>query len=570
MNFIFKKIRISDVVNKCSKTIEFSEYDNLITSENNSMGKSVLMKSLYHTLGADSAFDKNFHEENVLFSLDFVYGENKYRILRFKDAFSIIKNNVLINFINAKCRSDLAYFFKNEFGISVYLKNRKNTTEIAPPAYLFIPYYLDQDRSWKEEQEPFSKNTMGQYEPISRNDLYFYHLGIYTSEYGSIKSDIDSLSKEICNQESELIKLDLEYSKVKKIFDNVLVITDTKELESIYRSKSNEINTLMHQQNQLTQRLFELDQQRTSCLLQIKNNKKLIDKIKQNRDLDSLVVQCPNCKEEFDVHLKNDVVNLYSIVVIEKENESFKLEAEQLEMEIKIIKQGINDLAIQLKSMNDEANGSRTDYEKYVTRKALSSLLDKQLLEIGDLTSAIISNKTSLENKKSYLAKLKEKTGNAKTYFCSEYTKYLYSLGINQFRSKDICAFKKLALSGSQYVRSTLALYFAFIKTKMKFNPDNFCFPIVIDSPREGEQDENNSSNILETILSENIGVSQRIVASVNAQKYISEETLNNVNVIELTGEKGHVMSKEEYLNDENDIQVCMSYFKRIAYENYF
>lgn len=303
MNFIFKKIRISDVENKCSKAIEFSECDNLITSENNSMGKSVLMKSLYHTLGADSAFDKNFYEDNVLFTLDFAYGENEYRILRFKDAFSVTKNNMLINFINAKCRPDLSLFFKNEFGISVYLRNRKNTTEIAPPAYLFIPYYLDQDRSWKEEQEPFSKNTMGQYEPISRNDLYFYHLGIYTSEYGNIKSDIDSLRKEIDNQESELTKLDLEYSKVKKIFDNELIITDSKELESIYRSKSNEINDLMHKQNQLTQQLFELDQRRTGCLLQIKSNKKIIDKIKQNRNPNSLVVQCPNCNEEFDVQL---------------------------------------------------------------------------------------------------------------------------------------------------------------------------------------------------------------------------------------------------------------------------
>ena len=565
MNFIFKKIRISDVENKCSKAIEFSECDNLITSENNSMGKSVLMKSLYHTLGADSAFDKNFYEDNVLFTLDFAYGENEYRILRFKDAFSVTKNNMLINFINAKCRPDLSLFFKNEFGISVYLRNRKNTTEIAPPAYLFIPYYLDQDRSWKEEQEPFSKNTMGQYEPISRNDLYFYHLGIYTSEYGNIKSDIDSLRKEIDNQESELTKLDLEYSKVKKIFDNELIITDSKELESIYRSKSNEINDLMHKQNQLTQQLFELDQRRTGCLLQIKSNKKIIDKIKQNRNPNSLVVQCPNCNEEFDVQLKNDVVNLYSIVVIEKENDSLKLEAEQLEAEIQKVKQGINDLAIQLNSANDEANSSRTDYEKYVTRKALSSLLDKQLLEIGDLTSKIALNKTILEGKRNYLTKIKEKTDNAKTFFCSEYTKYLHSLGINQFDSNDICAFKKLALSGSQYVRSTLALYFAFIKTKMKFNPEDFCFPLVIDSPREGEQDESNSSNILETILSENIGMSQRIVASVNAQKYISEETLNNVNVIELTGEQGHVMSQEEYLNDENDIQICLSYFKRIS-----
>lgn len=124
MNFVFTKLQISDILNECSKTVEFSEYDNLITSNNNSMGKSILMKSLYHTLGADSGFDKNFHEENVLFSLEFTYGKDKYRFLRFKDAFSIIKNNVLINFINAKCRPELSQFFKKEFGLSVYLKNR--------------------------------------------------------------------------------------------------------------------------------------------------------------------------------------------------------------------------------------------------------------------------------------------------------------------------------------------------------------------------------------------------------------------------------------------------------------
>lgn len=58
MNFIFRKLRITDVVNKCSKSIRFSERDNLITSDKNSMGKSILLKSLYHTLGADSSFDK--------------------------------------------------------------------------------------------------------------------------------------------------------------------------------------------------------------------------------------------------------------------------------------------------------------------------------------------------------------------------------------------------------------------------------------------------------------------------------------------------------------------------------
>lgn len=565
MNFIFKKLRISDISNKLSKTIEFSECDNLITSEYNSMGKSVLMKSLYHTLGADSSFDNNFCKENVLFTLDFVYGDDEYRVLRFKDAFSIIKNNVLVDFANAGCRNDLSLFFKNEFGVSVYLKNRQKNTEIAPPAYLFIPYYLDQDRSWKDEQEPFSKASMGQYEPMNRNDLYFYHLGIYTSEYGSLKSDIETLKNEIKNQEDNLTKLDSEYKNVKEIFDNDSVITNSNELETIYRAKSNEINKLMNEQNKLVQQLFEVDQQRTNCLLQIKNNKKIVDKIKQNKSPSSFIVECPNCKEEFDVQLKDDVVNLYSIVVIEKENESLELEAKQLEIEIQKIKQKINDLALQLKDSNDEANKSRTDYEKYVTRKALSSLLDKQLLEIKNLFSEIKSNEELLEYKKNNLSKLKEKTDDAANFFCDQYTSYLYSLGINQFNQKNISAFKKLTLSGSQNVRSTLANYFAFIKTKNNYNPNGFCFPLVIDSPREGEQDEHNSSNILETILGEKIGTSQRIVASVNAKNYLSKETLDNIHVIELDGEQGCVMSNKEYLSHEKDIQTCLAYFKRVS-----
>lgn len=563
MNFVFKQLRISDLVNRCSKTIEFAEHDNLITSDKNSMGKSVLLKSLYHSLGADAAFDKNFPEENVLFSLKFVYDKNNYIFLRYKGSFAILKNDKLIDFVNAGKRTDLSDFFKNEFGISVYLRNRKNTTEIAPPAYLFIPYYLDQDRSRKDEQEPFSKNSMGQYEPMSRNDLYLYHLGVYTSGYGKIKSDIDNLSKKINNEKEELNKLDEEYNKAKKIFDNTFVVSNTAELESIYRTKSKEVNELMAEQNMVMQNLFALDKKRTSCLIQIKENEKIIEKIEKRKNTNSLIVQCPNCKEEFDVQLKNDIVNIYSVVVIKKENESLKLEADQLLNQIAEEKNKVNILSKQIQNSIEASNSDRSDYEKFVTRKALSSLLDKQLREIEEGYSSIENDKQSLSAKKLLLSKMSEEKNNATNLFCELYGKYLLSLGILNFNQNDIKAFKKLALSGSQYVRSTLALYCAFIKTKERYNPNSFCFPIVIDSPREGEQDEYNSSKILETILNINIGNTQRIVASVNAKNYLSKETLANVNIINLKGDECHIMSKEEYYTSQNEIEESLSYFVR-------
>ena len=564
MNFIFRKLRITDVVNKCSKSIRFSERDNLITSDKNSMGKSILLKSLYHTLGADSSFDKNFDEQNVLFSLEFDYGVDRYQFLRFKNAFSILKNGKLSDFIKAKSRTDLSQYFKSEFGLSVYLKNREKTTEIAPPAYLFMPYYLDQDRSWKEDQDPFSKKTAGQYESLSKNELYLYHLGIYTSEYGAVKSEVDSLNNTVNNQKSELTKLDEEYNKTKKIFDNEFVTINLDELESIYRCKSKEFNKLLTQQNEMMEQLFQIDQKRTKCLLQISNNKKVISKIENNNNSKSFVVQCPNCKEEFDVYLKNEVISLYSKVLLEKENESLQLEEKQLAEEIKKIKQSIYDTTKSINEADNEMKKSRADYEKYVARKALSSLLNKQLSEIGTLDKSIELNNAKLLCKRNYLQAIKSKATKAKDCFCRQYSECLISLGIYDFDAQDIFAFKKLRLSGSQYIRSTLALYFAFLKTKMKQNYDNFSFPLVIDSPREGEQDDHNSSNILETILSENMGNLQRIVASVNAQKYLSPQTLSRINLIELNGTSNHVMSSLDYEKNEQEIELCMSYFKRV------
>lgn len=563
MNIIIESLRITDIPGRLSKTINFKERDNLITSEKNSRGKSVLMKSIYHTMGADSMFDNNFNKDNVLFELSFRSDENTYRIMRYKDNFSVVKNAVLVNYIRKGSRTDLSSFFQEEFGTSVYLKNRKKTTELAPPAYLFIPYYLDQDRSWREEQEPFTKRTMDQYEPLSRNDLYLYHLGLYKEDYGQLKSEIDELTKKISNSKEELFRLDQSYQDVKKTIDNETVVVNGDELESLYRTNSDKINKLMKGQRELIDHLMQCDRSRTNCLISIRNNNTIIEKLKAKKETNSMVVKCPNCNEEFDVELKDEMITIYSQVVLEKENESLNLEVRELDKKIAELKTQINEMNDSIDGINKETVQSRSNYEKYVTRLALSSLLDKQIKEIAELSSRLALLEESKKIKEENLKKIKEKTDNAKRKFCDYYSDYLINLGVNLFSQKDISAFKKLALSGSQYIRSTLAFYFAFLKVKTELNSKCYNFPLVIDSPREGEQDEYNSMNILDFVLGETVNDYQRIVASVNAKNYISPEKLKTINVIELTNEEGEVMSSDEYKENEIEILMSLAYFRR-------
>jgi predicted GTPase len=53
---ILKQLRILSIPEKSAKLVTFHPQKNLITGEND-VGKSSIIKSIYHTLGADVHFD---------------------------------------------------------------------------------------------------------------------------------------------------------------------------------------------------------------------------------------------------------------------------------------------------------------------------------------------------------------------------------------------------------------------------------------------------------------------------------------------------------------------------------
>ena len=128
MNFIFKELRITNIKEKKSKTIKFNSYNNVITSNKNSVGKSIIMKSLYHTLGADADFDKKFPLTDFLFELEFSYGKNNYKFTRLLDNIAIYKEEAdLFDYklevvSNKGKRTNVSKYFEREFGLAVYLK----------------------------------------------------------------------------------------------------------------------------------------------------------------------------------------------------------------------------------------------------------------------------------------------------------------------------------------------------------------------------------------------------------------------------------------------------------------
>lgn len=80
MNIIFKKIYIFDILTKKAFVTSFEKGVNVVTSssiDGTDRGKSVLLRSLYHVMGADAHFDKKWKNEDKVYLLEFFVDNKK-------------------------------------------------------------------------------------------------------------------------------------------------------------------------------------------------------------------------------------------------------------------------------------------------------------------------------------------------------------------------------------------------------------------------------------------------------------------------------------------------------------
>ena len=190
MNYIIlKNILIADVDEKKATFQKFIKGLNIITSKNNTKGKSCLMKSIYYCFGAESRYDYKWSKKNKIIVINFEFDNNKYKISRYNNKYLIFKNNTLIE--STKNISKLSDSFKKIFNFSIYLKSKKDKNGncnyiIAPPAFTLLPFYIDQDKR-DIIFEPFE--NLSQFDKKERSESLYYHLGIYNEEFISLENE---------------------------------------------------------------------------------------------------------------------------------------------------------------------------------------------------------------------------------------------------------------------------------------------------------------------------------------------------------------------------------------------
>ena len=89
-NVIFKELMIDDIETKTARIIKFGENKNLLTSSSNHVGKSLICKSLYYTLGAETFFSDAWKKVNSIYQLSFIVAGELYKVVRKDNIFTIL------------------------------------------------------------------------------------------------------------------------------------------------------------------------------------------------------------------------------------------------------------------------------------------------------------------------------------------------------------------------------------------------------------------------------------------------------------------------------------------------
>ena len=121
---------------------KFTNGLNIISSDDNNKGKTIVMQSMMYALGNEPAFPTTFNFKEYYHFVEIKEGDDNYKICRKGNDFVVKHKNELLLFDNV---SELKrYWTKNIYHLPVIIKNQ--TSKIVDPVLFLQLYFVGQDK----------------------------------------------------------------------------------------------------------------------------------------------------------------------------------------------------------------------------------------------------------------------------------------------------------------------------------------------------------------------------------------------------------------------------------------
>ncbi|MBY3201323.1 AAA family ATPase [Rhizobium laguerreae] len=535
-NLRFEKLELLSTAERKGRTLEFHPRLTVIIGEND-VGKSSVIKSLYWAFGAPVRMHPEWVKAKVKARVTFTIDGQRFSIVRDGSAFGVFDEKGELLIATRSITSELGPFLAKMLDFGLVLPNKAGVTETPPPAYMFMPFYIDQDSGWKQSLESFE--SRGQYKN-PRKAVIEFHSGIRPNRYYELQArktavqlEITELGRDRQVLEKAVAKLNLQPAFTGTEF------TELEHRESVDRLLV-ELRDLRAARLKSAAELADLVDERELVTEQMRIARFSMEELgKDYAYVSSAEAQifCPTCGTEHD----NDFTHKFSILDDREACAQFLRDQYDRLVEIRKKVQKVEARLLSADSLIEKVSGTLAEKEgdltlKEVLENATSNmargLFDTQLEDIraevdrkaGEIVE-ISAEVKKLENRK----RKKE----IEAYYAQLMSSFLRTLNVRKidFDSANKIA-RKVNDTGSDQPRAVLAYHLALMKTVFQFS-SALTAPMIIDSPNQQDQDATNVAAMIALIMNSRPETGQTILGTVR----LHDQKVEDGEVIELVEE---------------------------------
>ncbi|WP_231031993.1 hypothetical protein [Sphingomonas sp. IC-56] len=541
----FESLELLSLRERKARNLEFHHRITVITGTND-VGKSSVIKSLYWAFGATPAvIHPTWANANVKALVTFTVDGTRYKILRDHTSIAVFDEHDRLLLTTSQITKDLAPFLASLLNFKLVLTNRQGEPEVPPPAYAFLPFYIDQDSGWTKPLDSFSYLT--QYTDF-RKALLEFHTGILPNEYYELEAEKRRLQvdQRLLEADRRVIQKAVERFKLEVNFDGLELSIEGHEqaieqlleriqsVRTLRQVRAKELADVLDERLLIEQQLLIVK----ASIFELEKDATFAGELPDE-------VFCPTC----GTNHQNDFANRFGIV--EDREACFEFfsrarsrvaeltaKAVRAEAELRSADRTISEIqtAINVK----KGDISLFEVIESRGRRIASNMFDGQIdqlnRQIGEILGIIKDITTNLEN-------LKDKSRRNKIVrFYSEFMlKYLDRLDVTNFSGDEVMRIPaRIRETGSDLPRAILSYFLAVLQTISQFSSSIFS-PIVVDSPNQQDQDDTNVAKMIDLILSEHPPQAQVILGSVS----LHGRVVRDGKIIDLTEKKSVLRASE-------------------------
>jgi hypothetical protein len=502
---------------------------NIIFSDDNNKGKTIVMQGLMYSIGYESIFPSGFDYKEYYFYSKIEINNTIFKFLRKKNTF-VINENETIHFFNSV--SEFKYYFsKNIISLPRILKDEQN--RMVDLTLFYEIFFIGQDN-----RSPSDLISKTQFNKKDFENMLYSYMNLETleiDEFNIKKVDASIKHKKI---EQKLLKKRLKIRKenpeiakfISKSFDNEDFKIKTKTLEELIKS----ISGLKRTRTREINRSIKLE----SLLTELNS---------LNKKLDEGTVKCADCGSKRIIYSNKDLD--FDVSNLQVRTNIINSIRENIELKKELILEHTTNINIRQDLLKKELETTPKNYKEII-------LYQDDILSERNIDNELFSIVTDIESLKKQL-KLLNTTENIKI---EDKQKLLNDI-LDEMKSKykiinpngnlefnTLFAKKDTTFSGSE------GQEYYFSKLIALNNILEHNLPLIIDSFRDGELSTSKEDKMLNYYKA--LGKQVILTATVkreeyNTDKYMSDKELNALNYSNHTNQK---ILQEKYANTFTNI----------------